>query len=154
MLLSTTLLMTPPVDPTLTTPQSCAGGLPTAKHTETPKYTIMGQLTLIPMRVTEHGITFQAEDRATLSNCLVFCDALMLRDFNITGVKKSSTWVENKAKTKYAAFKAANAITVQGAALLPWDNGKWTTKEESHTDANGQKVVTKPAEKIYGLVPA
>lgn len=106
------------------------------------------------MRVTEHGATFQAEDRATLSNKLVFCDAIMLRDFNITMPKKSSTWAENKSKTKFAAFKAENTITVTGAALLPWDGGKWLTKEQSHTDADGTKVITKPAEPIHGLVPA
>jgi hypothetical protein len=114
----------------------------------------MSDLTLIPMRVTEHGATFQAEDRATLSNKLVFCDAIMLRDFNITMPKKSSTWAENKSKTKFAAFKAENTITVTGAALLPWDGGKWLTKEQSHTDADGTKVITKPAEPIHGLVPA
>jgi len=106
------------------------------------------------MRVTEHGATFQAEDRATLSNKLVFCDAIMLRDFNITMPKKSSTWAENKSKTKFAAFKADNTITVTGAALLPWDGGNWLTKEQSHTDADGKKVITKPAEPIHGLVPA
>jgi len=114
----------------------------------------MSKVTLIPMRVTEHGATFQAEDRATLSNKLVFCDAIMLRDFNITMPKKSSTWAENKTKVKFAAFKAENAIAVPGAALLPWDGGKWLTKEQSHIDADGNKVIDKPAEPIHGLVPA
>jgi len=114
----------------------------------------MSKVTLIPMRVTEHGATFQAPDRATLSNKLVFCDALMLRDFNITMPKKSSTWAENKSKVTFAAFKADNAIAVTGAAILPWDEGRWLTKEQSHIDADGNKVIDKPAEPIHGLVPA